>query len=112
MSESGHSKKSDSRPLDKPLAKLLDRSTPDPAATAQIRRRRKLFQGVIVTFVLISAWIAVMVGLQFWSTGGYNFQTETERILSLMRDGKAELVYRDASPRFQQMIIVDRFLDS
>ena len=91
--------------------KTLDRATPDPATTARLRRRRKLFQGVIVTFVLISVWIAVMVGLQFFWSGGYNFRSETERILEQIRDGKVEQVYREASPRFHQLMILDRFRD-
>lgn len=89
----------------------LHRVTPDSATRARQRRRRKLYQGVIVTFVLIAAWILIMVGIQFLRTGGYNFRAETEHILEMMRDGKAEQVYRDASPRFQQLMIADRFLE-
>ena len=89
----------------------LHRATPDAATRSRQRRRRKLFQGVIVTFVLITAWIGIMVGIQYLRTGGYNFRAETENILEMMRDGKAEQVYREASPHFQQLMIADRFLE-
>ena len=96
---------------DKPESKPIERIAPVQATLSWWQRRRKVLGGVLVTFVLIAAWIAVMVGLQLWSTGGYNFRNETERILSQIRDGKAEDVYREASPRFHQYMIADRFLE-
>lgn len=76
------------------------------------KRRRNLIQSFLVTFVLISAWIGIMVGYQLMSTSeAYTFRAETREVLERIRDGKAEIVYREASPRLQEMMISDRFLE-
>jgi hypothetical protein len=90
-------------------ARKVARPTPGPAARR--KRRWMLIQSVLVTFVLISAWVGVMVGYQLMSTPAYSFRAETQEVLERIRDGKAELVYRDSSPLLQETMIADRFLE-
>jgi hypothetical protein len=75
------------------------------------RRRWMVLQSVLITFVLISAWVGVMVGYQLMSTPAYSFRAETQEVLERIRDGKAEQVYRDSSPLLQETMIADRFLE-
>ena len=89
----------------------LGKATPDTAGVRWQRRKRQLLQGVVVTFVLISAWIGVLVAMQVASSSGYNFRAETQHILEQMRNGKFEEVYQAASPRLHQAMIADRFLE-
>jgi hypothetical protein len=81
-------------------------------APARRRKRRwMVIQSVLVTFVLISAWVGVMVGYQLMSTPAYSFRAETQQVLERIRDGKAEQVYRESSPLLQEIMIADRFLE-
>ncbi|MEM9488676.1 MAG: hypothetical protein AAGC55_06000 [Myxococcota bacterium] len=83
----------------------------EPSTAERQQRRRVLVQGLIVTSVLISGWIGVMIAVQTWSSDDYDFRAESERVLEQIRDGKADQVYRDASPRLHRLMVADRFLD-
>ncbi len=75
------------------------------------RRRRRIIKSAIITFILIFSWIGTIVGMQMISCTAYNFRSETELVLERIRDGQAELVYREAAPRFRKTMILDRFLE-
>lgn len=83
-----------------------------PAAT-KTRRGRLLLRSVIVGFVLVAAWIAVIVGLQLHGNDIPDFRPTAERILVEIGKGSAAIgeVYEKASPRFQEMVGKERFID-
>lgn len=68
------------------------------------RRGRMMARSVIVSFVLIFSWIAVIVGLQLRGARPPDLRPEAERILIALRDGKAGEVYDDASIRFHSVV--------
>jgi hypothetical protein len=83
-----------------------------PTTTApRVRGRRRRLALALVILVLGSVAVA---GVAFLS-GEYRqeraFQREAERVLVQLSDGSAEDVYENASPRFQQTLIVDKFVD-
>lgn len=83
-----------------------------PTTTARrVRGRRRRLALALVILVLGSAAVA---GVAFLS-GEYRqeraFKREAERVLAQLSDGSAEDVYEQASPRLQQTLIVDRFLE-
>lgn len=68
------------------------------------RRGRVMARSVIVSFLLVFGWIAVIVGLQLRGTRPPDLRPDAERILIALRDGKAVAVYDDASERFQGVV--------
>ena len=83
-----------------------------PAAT-KTRRGRLLLRSVIVGFVVVAAWIAVIVGLQLHGNDIPDFRPTAEHILVEIGKGSAAIgeVYEKASPRFQEMVGKERFID-
>lgn len=83
-----------------------------PAVT-KTRRGRLLVRSVIVGFVLVAAWIAVIVGLQLHGNDEPDFRPAAESILHQISLGSAAIgeVYEKASPRFQEMVRKERFID-
>lgn len=83
-----------------------------PAAT-KTRRGRLLVRSVIVGFVLVAAWIAVIVGLQLHGNDIPDFRPTAEHLLVEIGKGSAAIgeVYEKASPRFQEMVRKERFID-
>jgi len=79
---------------------------------ARTRRTRIVLQGVIIAFVLVFAWIGVLIGLQMISSKAYRFRKEVTQTMEMIRDGRAkqEALYEEASPRFQDTIAKPRFL--
>lgn len=80
------------------------------------RRGRVMARSVILSFLLVFGWIAVIVGLQLRGTRPPDLRPEAERILIALRDGKAAEVYDQASIRFQsvardQQTFVDQMKD-
>jgi hypothetical protein len=73
-------------------------------------RRRRL----VLALVLLVVGTAAVAGVVFLS-GDYReereFKKQTEAIMELLRDGKTQKVYDDASARFQQTLLIDKFLD-
>lgn len=80
---------------------------------ARTRRGRLLVRSLIVGFVLVAAWIAVIVALQLHGNNTPDFRPMAERILVELSKGTAgiEDVYDGASPRFQEMVRKERFVD-
>jgi hypothetical protein len=83
-----------------------------PAAT-KTRRGRLLLRSVIVGFVLVATWIAVIVGLQLHGNDVPDFRPTAERILVEIGKGSASIgeVFEKASPRFQEIMRKERFID-
>ena len=71
---------------------------------ARTRRGRLLIRSVIVGFVLVAAWIAVIVGLQLHGNDTPDFRPDAERILVALSRGTIDEVFEQASPRFQEMV--------
>lgn len=83
-----------------------------PAVT-KTRRGRLLVRSVIVGFVLVATWIAVIVGLQLHGNDVPDFRPGAEAILVAIGKGSASIgeVYERSSPRFQEMVRKERFID-
>ena len=82
-------------------------------AVAQTRRGRLLVRSVIVGFLLVFAWIAVIVDWQLRENDTPDFRPLAERILVEIGTGPTGIskVYEHASPRFQEMVREERFVD-
>lgn len=73
------------------------------------RKSRVLVRSVIVAFLVIAAWI---VGLVWWQLRGASkpdLRPIAEQILDEIRAGDYEKLYREASPRFQEITIEGDF---
>ncbi|WP_428262664.1 hypothetical protein [Haliangium sp.] len=83
-----------------------------PAKRRRRRRRRLLISGVVVTFVLVFGWIGVIVLLQIVTGDNEkSFREESLEILQALDEGRAEEVYRAASPALHRSLTRDRFLE-
>ena len=78
---------------------------------ARTRRGRLLIRSMIVGFVLVAAWITVIVALQLHGNDTPDFRPNAERILVELSKGSIDEVYEQASPRFQEMVRKERFID-
>lgn len=78
---------------------------------ARTRRGRLLIRSVVVGFVLVAAWIVVIVGLQLHGNDTPDFRPDAERILVALSRGAIDEVYEQASPRFQEMVRKEPFAD-
>jgi hypothetical protein len=80
---------------------------------AQTRRGRLLVRSVIVGFLLVFAWISAIVMLQLRRGDTPDFRPAAEQILVKLSSGSAAIddVYEHASPRFQEMVRKERFVD-
>ncbi|HEX4452244.1 MAG TPA: hypothetical protein VH143_15310 [Kofleriaceae bacterium] len=80
---------------------------------AKTRRGAILVRSVVVGFVLIAAWIAAIVAVQVHADETVDFRPGAEKILAQLSRGSAaiEQVYEHASPRFQEMVREERFVD-
>jgi hypothetical protein len=80
---------------------------------AQTRRGRLLVRSVVVGFSLVFAWIAVIVGWQLRTSDTPDFRPAAEKILVELSSGPDAIgdVYEHSSPRFQEMVRKERFLD-
>jgi hypothetical protein len=81
---------------------------------AGTRRGRLLVRSAIVGFLLVFAWITVIVALQVRGIDAPDFRPTAEQILIELGQGSAaiEQVYESASPRFQEWVRKDRFVDT
>jgi len=82
-------------------------------AMSRTRRGRLLLRSALVGFVLVFAWISVIVALQLRSHDTPDFRPDAESILIEVSKGGGALdsVYETASPRFQEMVRKERFVD-
>lgn len=78
---------------------------------ARTRRGRLLIRSMIVGFVLVATWIVVIVALQLHGNDTPDFRPNAERILVDLSKGSIDEVYEQASPRFQEMVRKERFVD-
>ena len=78
---------------------------------ARTRRGRLLIRSMIVGFVLVAAWIVLIVALQLHGNDTPDFRPDAERILVAISKGTIDEVYEQASPRFQEMVRKERFID-
>ncbi len=80
---------------------------------AQTRRGRLLVRSVIVGFLLVFTWIAAIVAFQLRANDTPDFRPEAERILVELSKGPGATaqVYEQASPRFQEIVDKERFID-
>ena len=78
---------------------------------ARTRRGRLLIRSMIVGFILVAAWIGVIVALQLHGNDTPDFRPNAERILVDLSQGKIDEIYEQASPRFQEMARKERFID-
>jgi hypothetical protein len=67
----------------------------------------------VVGFLLIAVWIAAIVALQVHGNETVDFRPPAERILAALSKGPDSIgeVYEHASPRFQEMVRKERFVD-
>ena len=80
---------------------------------ASTRRGRLLVRSMFVGFVLIAAWISIIVALQLRSNAAPDFRPIAEEILVDLSKGTASIeeLYDRSSPRFQEMVRRERFVD-
>ncbi len=80
---------------------------------ARTRKGALLVRSLIVGFLLVSSWIAVIVLLQIRGTDSPDFRPPVEHILQQLGQGKAaiEELYEKSSPRFQEVVRKERFVD-
>ena len=81
------------------------------ATTTRVPGRRRR---VALALVLLVLGVAAVAGVVFLS-GDYRqerlFKKRAEAVMELLRDGKAQQVYDEASSRFQQTLLIDKFVD-
>jgi hypothetical protein len=78
---------------------------------ARTRRGRLLIRSAIVGFILVAAWIVVIVGLQLHGNDTPDFRPTAEAILVAISKSSVDEVYEQSSPRFQEMVRKERFID-
>jgi hypothetical protein len=81
---------------------------------AQTRRGRLLVRSVVVGFLLVFSWIAAIVFFQLRSQSTPDFRPAAEKILVQISEGRAQIedVYEKSSPRFQEFMLKERFVDT
>jgi hypothetical protein len=85
----------------------------DLPRVARTRRGALLVRSLLVGFVLVFGWIAVIVLLQVRGTDSPDFRPHAERILQQLSQSKDKIeeLYEKASPRFQEVVRKERFVD-
>jgi len=80
---------------------------------AKTRRGRLLVRSVVVGFTLVFAWIIAIVAHQLRSHDTPDFRPLAEHILVEISKGRTAIddVYEKASPRFQELVRKERFMD-
>ena len=80
---------------------------------AATRSGRLLVRSLFVGFVLVAAWISVIVALQLHGNETPDFRPIAEQLLVKLSSGGPALdeIYDQASPRFQEMVRKERFVD-
>ncbi|MBL9013729.1 MAG: hypothetical protein JNL83_06115 [Myxococcales bacterium] len=80
---------------------------------AKTRKGRLLVRSLFVGFVLVASWITVIVALQLHGNETPDFRPVAEKLLLELSKGQSavEAVYDAGSPRFQEMVRKERFVD-
>ncbi len=80
---------------------------------AKTRKGKLLVRSLFVGFVLVASWITVIVALQLHGNETPDFRPIAEKLLLDLSHDQAgvEAVYDKASPRFQEMVRKERFVD-
>jgi hypothetical protein len=82
---------------------------------AGTRRGRLLVRSLVVGFVLVFAWIVIIVALQLrgGTTEQIDFRPMAEKVLIELSSGSEAIaqIYEKASPRFQEFVGKERFVD-
>jgi len=84
-----------------------------PVASAvfpKTRSGRVMVRSVVVSFLLVFSWISVIVGLQLRRPRAPDFRPLAQATLIALRDGKSHEVYREASTRFQEVVLEETFV--
>jgi hypothetical protein len=91
----------------------LGESMQELPRVARTRRGALLMRSLLVGFVLVFSWIAIIVLLQVQGTDSPDFRPHAERILNQISRGKPQIeeLYEKASPRFQEIVRKERFVD-
>jgi len=74
------------------------------------RRGRVLARSILVSFCLVFAWIAVIVGLQLRGRRPPDLRPDAERVLIALRDDQSRDLYQRASARFREVTLEDTFV--
>ena len=75
------------------------------------RRGRVMARSVVLSFLLVFSWIAVIVGLQLRRPRPPDFRPNAEAVLIALRDGRAAEVYKNASVRFKEVVLESTFVE-
>jgi hypothetical protein len=77
------------------------------------RRGRLLIRSLVVGFLLVASWIAIIVALQIRGTDSPDFRSDAEDIMIELSRGRPGLdkLYEGSSPRFQEIVRKERFID-
>ena len=88
-------------------------SLQDLPRIAKTRKGRLLVRSLFVGFVLVASWITVIVALQLHGNETPDFRPVAEKLLVELSKGQSsiEQVYDNGSPRFQEMVRKERFVD-
>ncbi len=80
---------------------------------AKTRKGRLLVRSLFVGFVLVASWITAIVALQLHGNETPDFRPIAEQLLLDLSKNQSgiEGVYDRASPRFQEMVRKERFID-
>jgi hypothetical protein len=78
---------------------------------ARTRRGRLLFRSLIVGFAIVASWIAIIVAVQIRGTDAPDFRPLAERILIELSRANYDELYEKSSPRFQEVVRKERFVD-
>jgi len=81
----------------------------DLPRVARTRRGRVLVRSLVVGFLLVFAWIAVIIYLQLRGGEQPDLRPRAEEILLEIRDGKYATLFEESSPRFQEITDYDAF---
>lgn len=74
-------------------------------------RRRMILRSVIVAFVVISAWIGVLVGWLLLREEPYNFSKEIDRTMRMISSGQSSELYEESSPRMRKAYSENTFVE-
>jgi hypothetical protein len=76
---------------------------------ARTRRGRVLVRSLVVGFLLVFAWITVIIYFQLRGGEKPDLRPRAEQIMVELRNGEYEKVFAEASPRFQEITDAEQF---